>query len=54
MIRTLSCDRCHTEFEPYTPQNNETLTLQVETEEEKFDVDLCPKCYEELNKWWQQ
>ena len=54
MIRTLSCDRCHTEFEPYTPQDNETLTLQVEIEEEKFDVDLCPKCYEELNKWWQQ
>ena len=39
MIRTLSCDRCHTEFKPYTPQDNETLTLQVETEEEKFDVE---------------
>ena len=55
MIRVLTCDRCHNDYAPYTPDSTDQLNLQI-IDESGYgeDQDLCPECYKKLLLWWNE
>ncbi len=52
MIKTLNCDRCHQDYEPYI-DNLEPGTDKIEVTVAGWGkLDICPSCYKLLHDWW--
>ena len=52
MIKTLNCDKCHRDYEPYI-DNLEPGTDKIEVTVTGWGkLDICPSCYKLLHDWW--